>query len=675
MKLPKIRKNRFLKLKYKITITYALVSLIVLLAIFFVSLILFQSKFYNNMSQSTQNASKIYAQLVSNMFEARKVEMETYASMPLIKTLDWDKIEPYLKQQYEKKSFYDILFVADASGKYNTVLKRNAGSVSDRAYWKPVMSGLTVVSEPVISKSTGKMVSVIAVPIKNDEGKVIGMIAGNLKLENFYDSIKDFRVNHEDSMSYIIDSKGLIICHKDKKMIFNENITKKSDAITNEVVKASKTILTQESGFSRYTIDNKNVYVFFSTIPNVNAWKFVMKIPEDYVRKPGWDISKALFTLILLALLLIMALSYFIGNSISKPITAVSEHMSRLAKGDFTQSLPPWLLKHNNELGVLSAQTDKMQSEVKAIINAITEETGNINNLSNEVNSQISDLNGEIEDISSTTEELASSMQETAASTEEMNAIANEMGFGANSISQKAQDGYKNANDISQRATQLKSTTIDSKESANNVYEASQKKLLDAVEKSKAVDKIKVLTETILEITAQTNLLALNASIEAARAGEAGKGFAVVADEVRKLAEDSSKAVSEIQDVTSTVLESVANLSSSSEEILKFISSHVIKDYDMIVGAGDQYNKDAVYISNMFSDFSSTSNELANSVNTVIKVIVDVSKANNEVAAGAQNIAEKVSNASIKASEVVNSTDEVKKSTDKLVETVKKFTL
>jgi methyl-accepting chemotaxis protein len=92
------------------------------------------------------------------------------------------------------------------------------------------------------------MVSVIAAPIKDDEGKVIGLIAGNLKLENFYEFIKDFKVQHDDSMSYIIDSKGLIITHKDKSMDLKENITTKSDKITSGVVSTSKTILSQNRG-------------------------------------------------------------------------------------------------------------------------------------------------------------------------------------------------------------------------------------------------------------------------------------------------------------------------------------------------------------------------------------------------------------------------------------------
>lgn len=72
--------------------------------------------------------------------------------------------------------------MADANGEYiNT--KSQRGNIADQDYFQAVMTGKTVITEPLINPVTGKEVVVVAAPIKDGEGKVSGLLGATITLE------------------------------------------------------------------------------------------------------------------------------------------------------------------------------------------------------------------------------------------------------------------------------------------------------------------------------------------------------------------------------------------------------------------------------------------------------------------------------------------------------------
>lgn len=375
----------------------------------------------------------------------------------------------------------------------------------------------------------------------------------------------------------------------------------------------------------------------------------------------------------ILAIIMVLGLSWYIIFNIRKSTASLSLTLNSLKNGDFTVIVPESIRTAKDEIGVMSMDVYQMQGSLKKLIETVKNEALQVDVNVDSSLQNINIMNSSIEDVSASTEELAANMEETAASSEEMTATAQEIESAIGSIAKSSQKGAVEVENINKRAFDTKRNVNVSQKKAIDIFEETKDELEKAIENSKIVDQINVLSDSIMQITAQTNLLALNAAIEAARAGEAGKGFSVVAEEIRKLAEQSKDTVIEIQNITAKVTSSVTELSESSNKLLQFMSTDVQNDYTIMLDVADKYNDDAKFVENLVTEFSSTSEELLASIQDVLKTIDGVAQAANEGAGGTTDIAQRITDVTGKSNDILELTKKTKGSSEKLKEEISKF--
>ncbi|MBU3129422.1 methyl-accepting chemotaxis protein [Clostridium tagluense] len=430
----------------------------------------------------------------------------------------------------------------------------------------------------------------------------------------------------------------------------------------------------QKEAINQLNSIEKNKEQFQNSLKEIAVYN--TKLAEDLKIQNDKDFKvsqKVFFVIFLIALAAGFALTFIISKSISTPLVLAVNHLKLIANGDFTMDSPEKFKKRKDEIGDISNAMGVMQNSLKLLIGNVLEESDVIKTVVTTISENMNNLNINIEEVSATTEELSAGMEETAASAQEMNATADEIERAVQSIATKAQEGATEAQEINKRALNTKDNVTKSQKKASEIFSKTKDKLQIAMENSKVVGQINVLSDAIMQISSQTNLLALNAAIEAARAGEAGKGFAVVADEIRKLAEQSQNTVIEIQSITEKVTDSVNDLSSSSNELLNFVSKDVHNDYNTMLNVAGEYSQDADFVNNLVLEFSSTSEELLASLQEVIKTIEQVSMASNEGAEGTTNIAQKVGDITDKSNKIIREVTKSKESVEQLTEEVSKF--
>lgn len=328
--------------------------------------------------------------------------------------------------------------------------------------------------------------------------------------------------------------------------------------------------------------------------------------------------NKIMLILIIAGLLLAIGLGLLLNSYIANPLKLAVANIKTIAHGDFTTIIP---LGRKDEIGELAYAIDTMQKDLVELIKAIMVNSQDMSTSSEELSATVEELTSKAEEIDSAVTNITSGIQETSASSEEITASVEEVDSSINELSEKAMEGSNNASKSKERATEVEKKGEEAIKEARSLYEEKKNHMVQAIEDGRVVDNIKIMADTIASISEQTNLLALNAAIEAARAGEQGKGFAVVAEEVKKLAEQSSQAVTGIQDTIVKVQDAFKNLSGNGNDVLKFINEDVDPKFKEFGNMGNQYYNDSDFVSKMSEEIASMSEELTATINQVSQAV------------------------------------------------------
>ncbi len=332
----------------------------------------------------TDRAVAVADKLNRFVFE-RNGDVETLAAQPvftdakLSATTSLESKTKLLDQYISSYQVYDSIALFDLKGE-PLVQSKGDKLINhlDRKYFQEVLkTGKTVISDPEVSKSTGKLVVHFAAPVKDTaSGQIIGVMRTRTPVERLEAPLKSFATKSKDY--HILDLRSNKVFISSNGEYENQSETpdmaeaRKKGGIVNHLNKVSdhKDRAGAASDTTKAT-EHDHTELFsaapFEKLQGMQQlpWEAVVTIDDGDAYA---ELQGVLLTILAgagLTALFTAALATFFANRAAKPIVAAAKVVERIGQGDFEGRVR---VTSADEIGQLGGNINLMANQIQGLL-------------------------------------------------------------------------------------------------------------------------------------------------------------------------------------------------------------------------------------------------------------------------------------------------------------------
>ncbi len=296
---------------------------------------------------------------LSQWLDERLADMIGLSEQEEVSSANVEGIASALTALLEIRPNFESIFVTDSEGETLYMTGGGSYNLGDRAYFQQAMQGKPVISDVLLSRASGRMVFVMAAPIRTG-GQISGIVGATVTTEKLIEMVT-VMVKGESAETYLINADGYFITPSrfTDDLIADGFIRERAELELHVDSEGSRAVLAGKSGSQEYP-DYRGIRVLGAYTPIDTAglqWGLVSEIDSAEAFASSTQLRNQFIIMALVAALVVVLIALWLSNSISRPLITLSQAANRLAAGDIDQEIAH---RGQDEVGVLADEFRRM---------------------------------------------------------------------------------------------------------------------------------------------------------------------------------------------------------------------------------------------------------------------------------------------------------------------------
>lgn len=358
--------------------------------------------------ERNMDAAVMLVEAIDLFFAELKNNMEIITYTSEIQDYEFGKTDDYLKRIVEKNPSISQMYLIDKDGMqfYKTSHLETLGNRADREYFQKAIKGEIFISDVVISRSTGRPITVMAVPVYQG-GEIVGVLGASIDLSLISDYIAVYNFE-QVGYAYIVDKNGKLISHPNSAYV--------EEMLDVSYLEPVKSVMLGNDGIGCYVFQEEEKLVAYVNLKE-NGWGILVQIPVKDAFRSINQIQNWLLSLLGLAILSTVVASVTLSSYFMKPIREIVSIIEGVQENRGGFVVPK---QRKDEFGLIQRAFAELMDDLNDLYSSLEEQVKTRTNQLTDANNDLLESNVRLRNAISELQET----QEKLIESEKLSALA-----------------------------------------------------------------------------------------------------------------------------------------------------------------------------------------------------------------------------------------------------------